>query len=143
MDVQDIDIVRLEFLQRIIDRVVERFGAVTTKVGDNLALLVLVLEGAMEVVVRGELGCEHNLVSIISCTQPLAELDLAFLILIVIRRVNEIATKSVIMVEYRECGLLGTFSQKGLPVGKRVTSAKCALKGAPKLQRIKVRCIKG
>ena len=110
MDIQDIDVGRLELLERIVDRVKERLGAIATVVGDEFVLFVLVLQRPVEVVIAREFGGENDFVSMFSRTEPFAEPDLGFFILVLVCCVDEIATEVVVTIKYRECSFLVTFS---------------------------------
>ena len=77
MDVQQIDIVGFELLERSVDRGVKRLGVVT-----SVARGVDAFVGALEV--SGELGRDDHLVAVASLLHPIADPHLGFFVLVVV-----------------------------------------------------------
>lgn len=109
MNVEEVNIIRLQLLQTGGKGEMQRLGSIAGRVDSVLFLAV------EDTVGRGELGGQNKLVTVVALLHPLSEPFFRLPMLVVVCRVKEVAP--IIVVEIKDllrC-LLVAFSQKVLP----------------------------
>ena len=110
--VQQVDVVGLQLGQAGRERQAQRLGAVAAVVGLDEAVVA-----AVHVVVGGELGGQHDLVAIATRGHPLAHPLLRLLVLVVARRIDEVAASGEEVVQHLEGVVLGALAHHAGPAG--------------------------
>ena len=103
MDVEDVDVVCLEFFEGVAQGDVEGFGAVACVVGVNDSIMASVV-GVAGGVFRGD---DHLVAETGLRGKPFANPSLGLLVLVVVGCVDEIAALTVEEVEEREDFIFG------------------------------------
>ena len=101
VDVEDVDVAGLEFLETGLDADAHRFAAVAHGRGVQLAVEALVGSKGGRV-----FGCDDHLVADAARGKPFAEPLLGLLRLVVIRRVHEISPPGVEVIEHGQSYVL-------------------------------------
>ena len=117
VDVEQVDVARLEFLQAGLERDVQAFRVVAR-------VVLLELDRSGRRIGRGELGGEDDLVAVLAGFHPFAEPFLGFLHLVVVGGVDEVAAVVEEVVEDFERGFLVAFAQEFGPRVAKVHGAE-------------------
>ena len=109
VDVEDVDVVSLEFLERLMDAHEERFLGVAQVVG------AFALADGVGAVVGCVLCGEDDLVPVVAGGHPLADPGFGFFVLVVVGCVDEVAAEGGEGVEEGEGGVFGHGAHDGGP----------------------------
>lgn len=132
MDIQQVDVIRLELLQTRLHRQVHALGAIATKVGEDLSLGRERRRRVDGEVVGGVFGGEDDLVAVVARFHPGADAGFGLFELVVVGGVDEVAALGEEVVEdggggFRRagahCGVLGG----GARGGREGEGAHCSL----------------
>ena len=105
VDVEEVDVARLEFLQGSFERDVQTLGMVPR-------VILLQFDRGPGRVWRGEFGREDNLVAVLPRFHPFAEPGFGLLHLVIVGRVDEVAAVLEEVVEHLEGGVLVAFAEE-------------------------------